>query len=435
MTDHLRIAPFTGLRYNAGKVADISAVVAPPYDMISAEEQAKLYEKHPLNVVRLILARDGEGGTPDRYAQAAATYAGWKEEGVLVREEEPAIYAYRQDYEWEGQTYQRLGFIARVALTEFGEGAFPHESTLSGPKADRLRLMTACRANFSSIFSLFSDSGGRIQDRLEAETASPPLVELVDDKGVGHKLWRLSRPEFHSWINEQMRDRQFIIADGHHRYETALEYRRRMREDPDGVRGDSDYVMMFLAPIESSGLTILPFHRLVSVGDPAAAMERIGKAFDITETALPEESGPARERIGAFLDESDREVPTFAVYLGGRTFLGLRLKDDFDMTPYVRPGTSPQVAELDVTILHHVILGGLLGLDEPDLVQKGGISFLSRTEDAFPRVKAGAGKAAFFLRPTRKEQVWDIAMSGQKMPQKSTNFYPKLTTGLVINEI
>jgi len=435
MTDHLRIAPFIGLRYSAGKVPDISAVVAPPYDMISGEEQASLYERHPLNVVRLILARDAEDGSSDRYGQAAATYASWKEEGVLVREEEPAIYAYRQDYEWAGHTYQRLGFIARVALTEFGEGAFPHESTLSGPKADRLRLMTACRANFSSIFSLFSDAGGRIQDRLEAETASPPLVELEDDKGVGHKLWRLSRPEFHSWINEQMRDRQFIIADGHHRYETALEYRRRVREDPEGVRGDSDYVMMFLAPIESSGLTILPFHRLVSVGDRAVAMEKLGKAFDISEIALPEEDGQAREAVDAFLDESDREVPTFAAYFGGPTFQGLRLKDDFDMTDMVRPGTSPQVAALDVTILHHVIFGGLLGLDEPNLVQEGEISFLSRPEDAFSRVRAGGDKAAFFLRPTRKEQVWDIAMSGQKMPQKSTNFYPKLTTGLVINEL
>jgi uncharacterized protein (DUF1015 family) len=436
VTDHLRIAPFAGIRYNAEKVPDLSKVVAPPYDMISQEEQAELYDRHPMNVVRLILARKGEGGSsPDRYQQSAATYSRWKEERVLVRDEEPAIYAYRQDYEWAGRSLQRLGFIARVALTEFGEGAFPHESTLSGPKADRLNLLTACRANFSSIFSLFSDAEGRIQDRLQAETASPPQVELEDDRGVGHRLWRLSRPEFHSWINEQMRDKQFIIADGHHRYETALEYRRRMRKDPGGFKGDYDYVMMFLAPIESPDLTILPFHRLLDVEGTGDVMAKLAQAFDITELPIPEKAEEAQDRVKGFLDAQDGDVPALAVYRGGDACYGLRMKADFDPAPMIRPGTSPQVAALDVTILHQVIFSGLLGLDEPRLLQGGGISFLSRAEDAFVKAESNGNRVVFFLRPTRKEQVWDIAVSGQKMPQKSTNFHPKLITGLVINEL
>jgi uncharacterized protein (DUF1015 family) len=435
MTDHLRIAPFAGMRYNAEKVSALSEVVAPPYDMISPKEQEELYERHPLNVVRLILARSSEDGSSDRYQEAAATYALWKKDGILVQDREPAIYAYRQDYRWEGRNFERLGFIARVALTEFGQGAFPHESTLSGPKADRLRLLKACRANFSSIFSLFSDEGGRIQDRLEAETASPPLTSVEDDNGVGHKLWRLSRPEFHSWINEQMREKQFIIADGHHRYETALEYRRQMLKDPDSLKGPCDYVMMFLAPMESPGLTILPFHRLLAVADGFAVMEKLGKVFEIEEVELPGDLDRARERINAFLREDGREMPAFAVYLGGRTFHALKMRRGVDRTALIRPGTSPDVAALDVTILHQIVFAGLLELDEPDLVQKGGITFFSRPEDGIATVRKSGDKVAFFLRPTRKEQVWKIAVSGEKMPQKSTNFYPKLTTGLVINQL
>ncbi len=199
MTDHLKVAPFTGYRYSRAKVPDLSRVIAPPYDMIPPALQETLHDRDPRNVVRLILSRtEGDDGFADRYERAAAAYRQWKEQGVLIRDSEPSIYAYRQDYEWRGEHYRRLGFIARVALSELGEGAFPHESTLKGPKADRLKLMTACRVNFSCIFSLFSDGDGQVQDRLAAETASAPQIEVKDDLGVSHKLWQLSRPEFHT---------------------------------------------------------------------------------------------------------------------------------------------------------------------------------------------------------------------------------------------
>jgi len=435
VNDRLRIVPFNGYRYDPEKVPDLTGVIAPPYDMISPAAQERLYGRHPLNVVRLILARDREeGSAADRYERAAATYRQWKQERILVQDTAPSIYAYRQDFEWDGRTYQRLGFISRVALTEFGKGAFPHESTLSGPKADRLRLMLACHANFSSIFSLFSDREGKVLDRLEAETASSPLVRVRDDMGVVHCLWQLSRPEFHSWLNEQMREKQFIIADGHHRYETALEYRRLMGENPRGRKGDQDYVMMFLAPIESPGLRILPFHRLLDVGSAAVAVTRLAEAFDITAITLPGDSHDASAKILGFLEKSPEQVATMVLYDGGPHAHGLTMKKDFDTTSYLRPGTSPRVGALDVTVLHQVVLEGLLGLDEQKYVQEGRIAFFSKPDEAVEGARKG-NKVAFFLRPTKIDQVWDIAVSGQKMPQKSTNFYPKLTSGLVINQL
>lgn len=436
MTDHLRVAPFEGYRYSSEKVPDLSRVIAPPYDMISPQQQQQLHERDPWNIVRLILGKDsGEGGSGDRYEKAAATYREWKDAGILVRDAEPAIYAYRQDYEWERKTYQRLGFIVRAALAEFGEGAFPHESTLSGPKADRLRLLSACRANFSSIFSLFSDEDGSIQDRLEAETASAPIQQVTDDLGVRHRLWRLSRPEFHTWIDNRMRDKPFIIADGHHRYETALEYRRLMRERPEEAPDGCDYVMMFLAPIESPGLTILPFHRSLSLPDRSSALARLGEAFEVTEVPLSGRSDTECGMMLSTLEKTSADRASFIFYPGEENFYLLVEKEDFDRAPYLGPGTSREVGELDVTILHQVAIQGLLGLEEQRLVQEGGISFFSRPEDAYEQARTRKDRVVFFMRPARIEQVWNVAVSGQKMPQKSTNFYPKLTTGLVINEL
>ncbi len=435
MSDLLRIAPFAGYRYNPEKIPELFPVIAPPYDMISPSEQEALYGRHPWNIVRLILTREEQDEYADRYRRAAATYERWKLEKVLVRDAEPSIYAYRQDYQWEGKTLQRLGFIARVALCEFGEGAFPHESTLSGPKADRLRLLTACRANFSCIFSLFSDSKGMVLDRLGSETAASPLVRVEDDKGVTHLLWRLARPEFHSWLNEQMRDRQFIIADGHHRYETALEYRRLMRENPAGAKGDYDYVMMFLVPIESPGLSILPFHRVLRGGGRTAIMEKLAAAFEITEFAVHADEKVAAQQVLEALQREPADTAAFGLYLGGSAAYVLRMRADFDRASHFRAGTPPQVQALDVTVLHQLVLGSLLGLDEQQFVQEGRITFHSRPEEAVARVRQGGDETAFFLRATRIEQVWEVALSGHKMPQKSTNFHPKLTTGLVLNEL
>jgi uncharacterized protein (DUF1015 family) len=213
-----RVLPFQGVRYDLARVPDITRVTAPPYDMITAAEQEDLYRRDPHNVVRLILGREREDGRPvDRYANAAACYRRWRSEGILAQDPAPALYIYREDYVWAGRPYQRLGLIARVGLDEFGGGAFAHESTMSGPKADRLRLLQACEANFSQIFALYSDPDGSVEAPLAAATSAPPLVSFKDGSGVAHHLWRIEDPGLIARAREGLAGKPFIIADGHHR--------------------------------------------------------------------------------------------------------------------------------------------------------------------------------------------------------------------------
>ena len=428
-----RVLPFQGVRYNPARVPDITRVTAPPYDMIPPAEQDELYRRDPHNVVRLILGREQENGRPvDRYANAAGCYRRWRSEGILAQDEVPSIYLYREDYAWAGRAYQRLGLIARIGIDEFGGGAFAHESTMSGPKADRLRLLQACEANFSQIFALYSDPDGSVEAPLVAATAGTPLVSFDDGKGVVHNLWRVEDPALIARAREGFAGKPFIIADGHHRYETALEYRRLMRQEPARFRESMDSVMMCLVRMESPGLTILPFHRMLVAPGPERIVERIGAAFDLEERLLPADrstwTGATQELLGG-------GDTVFGLYRGGPTLTLLRPKAGIDLSRHLRPGTSKLVADLDVTVLHQVIFAGLLGLDEQRLVQEGGIRFFTKTEDAAAEVEAGRGAAAFLLRPSRIDQVWRIATAGQRMPQKSTNFYPKLISGLVFNEL
>ena len=428
-----RVLPFQGVRYNPLRVSDITRVTAPPYDMIPPAEQDELYRRDPHNVVRLILGRAQEDGRPvDRYANAAGYYRHWRSTGILTQDEVPSIYLYREDYAWAGRAYQRLGLIARIGIDEFGGGAFAHESTMSGPKADRLRLLQACEANFSQIFALYSDPDGSVEAPLVAATSGTPLVSFDDGKGVVHNLWRVEDPALIARAREGFAGKPFIIADGHHRYETALEYRRLMRQEPARFRESMDSVMMCLVRMESPGLTILPFHRMLVVPGPERVVERIGAAFDLEERLLPADrstwTGATQELLGG-------GDTVFGLSFGGPALTLLRPKAGIDLARYLRPGTSTMVADLDVTVLHQVIFAGLLGLDEQRLVQEGGIRFFTKTEDAAAEVESGRGAAAFLLRPSRIDQVWRIATAGQRMPQKSTNFYPKLISGLVFNEL
>jgi len=429
-----RVMPFKGVRYNPARVPDISRVTAPPYDMIPPAEQDELYRRDPCNVVRLILGRQREDGQPvDRYATAAACYRRWRTEGVLAQDAAPALYLYREDYTWAAQSYQRLGLIARIGLDEFGGGAFAHESTMSGPKADRLRLLQACEANFSQIFALYSDPDGSVEAPLLAGTSGSPLVSFDDGKGVVHNLWRVEDPALVAQVREGFAGKPFIIADGHHRYETALEYRRLMRQDPTRFRESMDSVMMCLVRMESPGLTILPFHRMLATPGPERLIERIGAAFDFEERALPADRSTWTAASQDLLNAGGGTV--LGLYRGGPLLTLLRPRPGYDLARHLRPGTSPLVADLDVTVLHQVIFTGLLGLDEQRLVQEGGIRFFTKPEDAAVEIEAGRGAAVFLLRPSRIDQVWRIATAGQRMPQKSTNFYPKLISGLVFNEL
>ncbi|HEY5999334.1 MAG TPA: DUF1015 domain-containing protein [bacterium] len=429
-----RILPFRGVRYDPAQAPDLTRVTAPPYDMISPAEQEELYRRDPHNVVRLILGRTEEAGRPvDRYASAARDYRAWRAAGVLAQDPADSLYLYREDYAWAGRVYQRLGLISRVGLDEFGGGAFAHEATMSGPKADRLRLLEACEVNFSQIFALYSDPDGSVEAPLVAATAGAPLVAFDDGRGVVHNLWRVDDPALIARVRAGFAGKPFIIADGHHRYETALEYRRLMRQRPGRFRESMDAVMMCLVRMESPGLTILPFHRLLAAPADGPLQERLAPAFTFEERALPEDRSTWTAAAQELL--SGAGGMAFGLHRGGTKIALLRPRPGYDFSRHLRPGTSPLVVELDVTVLHQGIFGGLLGLDEQRLVQEGGVRFFPKAEDAAAEVDAGRGTAAFFLRPTRMEQVWRIATAGVRMPQKSTNFYPKLISGLVFNEL
>jgi uncharacterized protein (DUF1015 family) len=304
---------------------------------------------------------------------------------------------------------------------------------MSGPKADRLRLLQACETNFSQIFALYSDPDGSVEAPLAAATAAPPAVSFRDGAGVAHHLWRVEDPALIERAREGLAGKPFIIADGHHRYETALEYRRLMRREPGAFRESMDSVMMCLVRMESPGLTILPFHRLLAAPGPKRIDERLAAAFDVEERPLPAERTTWTSATQQLLGAAAGRV--FGCYRGGSTLALLRPKPGYDLAGHLRPGISPLVADLDVTMLHQAVFQGLLGLDEQRLVQEGGIRFFTRTEDAAAEVESGRGAAAFLLRPSRIDQVWRIATAGQRMPQKSTNFYPKLISGLVFNEL
>ncbi len=427
------ITPFKGISYDPKRIGGIDTVTAPPYDMISTALQEELYGRDPHNVVRLILGRTGPGDTPDdnRYTRAAATLADWLGSGVLSCDAEPAIYRYQQEYTHpRGHRLVRTGFIARARLEELGKGKIhPHEHTLSGPKEDRLRLMLACHANFSQVFTIYDDPSGEADAALTAAVEQTrPRWEFTDLAGVRHTLHAVTDPAVHRRVAAAMADKVLFIADGHHRYETALTYRNRRREElgtacPEAV----DHIMMFFANMSAPGLTILPFHRIVSLPagvdgrTVAAALGALGTVSRVEPAATPEETiarlqdgmegtAPGEHRFGVWLPPDYR-------------ILTIRRKDPIG-------SGAAGVDGLDVSILHKVIMEKVLGRT----IEPADITYTTWREDLVRKVIADRS-IAFILNPTRIDQVKDLAAAGVRMPPKSTNFHPKLVSGLVFNRL
>ncbi len=427
------VRPFKGLRYNPAKVS-VEAVVTQPYDKITPEMQAAYYEADPHNVVRLILGREetGDNGS-NKYTRAADFLGRWLEEGVLAEDAEPAMYASGQTYELGGRTVRRRGFVALVKIEPFGSGTiFPHERTFGKYKADRLRLMRAAGANFGHIFMLYSDPTrtiSRILEELdEGGRSGAPEVE-VKALGVRHTLTPIADPDAIKTITNVMADKQLFVADGHHRYETAVNYRDEMRREH-GEGGAYDWRMITLVNMEDEGLVIRATHRLVRnlpAFDPAQVREKLAPFFNIVECALDEL--PARIQPG---DEAQARL---ALYTGGDTAWVLTLIGRDRIPEAVRREAPGPVLELDVTVLHGLILDHVLGMPREQQNQVGNIWYVASFDEGLEGVRSGEYQAAFFLNPTRIAQVRAVATSGAVMPQKSTDFYPKLLTGLVMRRI
>lgn len=426
------LSPFQPLRYNPAAVADLGAVIAPPYDVISADKRRKLIESDPRNVIQLILP-EGEGDA--RYDNAGRLYREWIASGILEREPAPAVYPYAQVFEHPttGDRVERRGFIAAVRLSPFSEGKIlPHERTLSGPKADRLKLMLATDANLEPIFGVYRDPDGASSERLRAICSSTqPFIAVTDTDGVEHRLWRTSAAEDLAGFQHELSAAIVFIVDGHHRYETALNYQRLRREaDPTAADGAPyDSIMIFLAPSSDPGLVILPTHRVVhslASFDLDALVRDLEPGFDVRDVG-------DRSRGLAEL-EALTARPSFLLLAGDRTVLA-SLRADTELDSMVDPSLPEGLKELDVTVLHNFIFERLLGISQAAQAEQSNLYYIKSTDEALAAADDANNQLVVLMNATRLDQVERVAESGTVMPQKSTYFYPKLASGLLFNPL
>jgi uncharacterized protein (DUF1015 family) len=439
------IAPFEGLFYNVRRLGDLSSLVAPPYDVISEEQQETYYQKSPYNVIRLILGKKktGDSDWDNRYTRAADHFNRWQFEGALIAAARPCMFITSLTYDPGdgGGQRTRWGLIALVRIEEDDSGVIlPHERTFSAHKDDRLKLTRACNAQFSQIFALYEDSPNSVFEALKEITQGPPKTDFDLEDGTAHRLWVVQDRSIFERLADLMSDKTFFIADGHHRYETARNFRNIMRARY-GRRSPNrpyEYVMMYLSNMDDEGLTILPSHRLVKRSAEFRVepfLERLKGWFEITTLSFPE-SGPASGWAGLKkgLDEKGRVTSAIGFYHhGGDRFYILSLK------PGVRDEMGddlhPSLKKLDVLVLSRLVLQNALGFSREDLDDEEIFQYHSDMKQAISMVDSGMVQMAFLLNPTRMEHVKEVAGSKLIMPRKSTYFYPKVLTGLVFNKI
>ncbi len=450
------IVPIKGLRYTS-KAGSISDLVTPPYDVIDEAAQDRYYRRHPYNIIRLEYGKiyPGDNEENNRYTRAAADFQAWQQAGILAREPLPALYRYEQRFTHDGALKTRRGFICGVKLEPYEKGVvLPHEETLPKHKADRLALMRACRANFSPIFGLFADQEKIVEQALTKNGDRPPDVSFLDENGHQHNMWVVTDRKTITQVQQAMANKRIYIADGHHRYETALNYRNERRAQETTKAGERlyDYVMMTLVNLYDPGLVILPTHRLVrnirnlnikrllESLEENFRVERFflapgGQNFQAFLKALQERGKAVRQATGRKTAGKVDRLHSFGLYVGSGQLYLLTLRDSAILLSLTKENRSPAWQSLDVSVLHTLILEKLLGIGDKQLAGGDYVSFTREEEKALAAVDAGEYQLAFFLNPTLVEEVIAVAAQGEKMPQKSTYFYPKLITGLVINPL
>ncbi len=435
-----RIFPFRAWRYDREKVGDLAAVVTQPYDKITPAMQERYYARSPYNFVRVILGRSlpEDTETNNVYTRAREDLHRWMRQGIFVRERAEALYVYVQRYRVppDGPMKTRRGFLALGQVEDFGRGTvFPHERTLSAPKTDRLRLLRATRAHLEPIFMLYEDPAGEIQAVLDEHALGPPDVEVVDEYGVTHQLWPLFEREVIARVQQLMLPRPLVIADGHHRYETALLYRDERRAETGRADESAPYERMLMAffNVRDEGLTILPTHRLIvqGVGDPEQFLAFVARHFEVTSSALDDLSPETLARLRKQLSERGERRTTFGMMLAGSAMFSFLTFRPTEETERLLAGLSPLERTLDVVLLHRVLIEQGLGMSEEAIREQRHILYLREFEEGVRAVAEGRAELGFFLNPTRVEQVYEMALAGRLMPQKSTDFYPKLLSGLL----
>jgi uncharacterized protein (DUF1015 family) len=436
-----KIVPFRGLRYHPERVGDLAQVMAPPYDVISPALQDELHARHANNIVRLILGRTSATDTTEenRYTRAAALLRQWRLDGILSRDAEPSIYLYDQEYaDEDGRTLTRHGIIALARIEEFSTGLVkPHEKTLSDPKADRLALLKACQANLSPVFSLYSDPCRVLEVLAKKEKDRSPEIAVRDDDGVWHRCWRCAEPSLIGKAQALLDNKPLVLADGHHRYEAAIAYRDYMRELHPDYTGKElfNYVLMCFSNMEDQGMRIFPAHRVVRGlvdFERAAFLGRVAEFFNIESKPFEADDVEQRRALRRHLAELDAEHHALALFAGDGRIHYLTLKDEGVMDDFFDGKTPKVLRTLDVSILHLLLLERILGIAPED---SGQLQYVRGIDEPLRMVETNEAQLAFLLNPTRMAEVRDVANAGGKMPQKSTYFYPKILSGLVINKI
>lgn len=518
------VIPIKGLRYNPALISNLNEVVTPPYDVIDTAAQEKYYKCNPYNIIRLEYGKNlpGDSESCNRYTRAAADFNTWLENRVLTPEARPALYLYEQEFTVGRERKVRSGLICGVKLEPYEKGVIlPHEETIPKHKADRLELMRACRANFSPIFSLYEDREKKVDTTLrEAVGGTAPDVDFTDESGESHRLWVITDGEIINKVQQAMAGMRIFIADGHHRYETALNFQReqasrrkesRENAEPEKHTGFSglsapsgfavgsadvtsscsdtpenagsctrtedhahNYVMMTLVNLYDPGLVVLPTHRLVkSIReiDPAKLVDKLKESFKVEEFPLAPDRGNFQEFLQALAErgkgrlyqaagsgiKSQKCLSTpgpetcgepggrnavnpcrphaFGMYAGDNRLYLLTYLNNRQLDQVMPPGKSRAWQGLDVSVLHTLIIEKHLGICGELRARAEHITYTREEEGALAAVDSGAYQLAFFLNPTPVEEVIEVAGNGEKMPQKSTFFYPKLITGLVVNRL
>jgi uncharacterized protein (DUF1015 family) len=416
------IIPFKGIVYNPQKV-DASNVMAPPYDIVTPELKDELYARNPYNIVRIDFGKDHDGDNKkeNRYTRALQSMNEWLQEGIFIKDREPSFYCYEATYRIHNQEKSLRGFLTAVKIEELGTGHIhPHEMTYSKPKSDRLNILRYCNANTSPIFSLYSSTERRTSSIIEDSIRKEPFLRATDGDGFTHRLWRINDPASIKTIQRELSDKEIFIADGHHRYETASAFKKEMETKRSTSSGKEpfNYVLMFLSNMEDNGLTLLPTHRLVEIDSDINVKETLRKYFDIQKIS---QEGKSEEQIRQLMFAAMHDkTHTFGMFLtNSDTYYSL----SFNGTT-VAMDLPKCLQNLDVSVLHRFIFEKLLHI--------GHFEYEMDPVRAVERARKGSFEAVFFLNSTEIEEVRKVALSRERMPPKSTYFFPKLLTGMVL---
>ncbi|MEK6538195.1 MAG: DUF1015 domain-containing protein [Nitrospirota bacterium] len=432
------IIPFKGIRYNKEKIKDLNLVMTPPYDIITPAQQDMYYGRNEYSMIKLDLVKETPADTEqdNRYTRASNTFTQWLSDRILIEEDKPSIYFYEVTYTKYGPEKMMNGFIALCRLEEFGKGkVVPHEYTLSKPKSDRLNLLRSCQANFSLIFSLYSSPDRKINKTIEGNiSGTAQQIDVVDDNGDRHRLWVVSDSVIIEGVQKEMKEKTVYIADGHHRYEASLNYRNEAGQK--GGEGAYDYIMMFFANMDEPGLTVLPTHRLIyGVSDDTlnCLYDSLGKYFSVKDFDFTNGGEPEAGR--QLLDAMKKAGPQdhyIGMYIKGEDKYSLLALKGEDLLLDIQSDKPFSWRRLDVSILQSLILEEILGFSEESIRRQENLYYVKDFNDSIEKVRDGEYQAAFLLNATKIEEIKDVTETGERMPQKSTYFYPKCLTGLVI---